>query len=109
MKLPKILAGDHETNFSVKHMFKDVQLAIQAANRSDIDIPATTATAGALYNAISQGWADLDFSAVAKFYDLRKARTPPAPAQAAPAPAGARTAPAPVQAVDNPGLPPPGA
>ena len=82
MKLPKIIAGDFETNFSVKHMFKDVQLAIQSANRFDIDIPATTATAGALYNAINQGWADQDFAAVAKFYDIKK----PEPAAPEPGP-----------------------
>jgi 3-hydroxyisobutyrate dehydrogenase-like beta-hydroxyacid dehydrogenase len=70
MKLPKILARDYETHFSVKHMFKDVQLAIRAANGFEIDIPATTATAGALYAGINSGWADLDFSAVAKFYEL---------------------------------------
>jgi hypothetical protein len=50
-------------------MFKDVQLAIRAANGFEIDIPATTATAGALYAGINSGWADLDFSAVAKFYE----------------------------------------
>ncbi len=76
MKLPQIIASDYETNFSVKHMFKDVQLAIQAANRFDIDMPATTATAGMLYNAIHQGWADLDFAAVAKFYDEKKEEVP---------------------------------
>ena len=69
LKLPKILARDYETHFSVKHMFKDVQLAIRAANNFDIDIPATTATAGSLYAGINQGWGDLDFSAVAKFYE----------------------------------------
>jgi 3-hydroxyisobutyrate dehydrogenase-like beta-hydroxyacid dehydrogenase len=69
MKLPKILARDYDAHFSVKHMFKDVQLAIRAANGFEIDIPATTATAGALYAGINSGWADLDFSAVAKFYE----------------------------------------
>lgn len=72
MKLPKIIAGDYDTHFSVKHMFKDVQFGIQAANTFDIDIPATTATAGALYGAINSGWADLDFSALAKFYEEPK-------------------------------------
>ncbi|MGB8352722.1 MAG: NAD(P)-binding domain-containing protein [Chthoniobacteraceae bacterium] len=69
-KLPKIIASDYDTHFSVKHMFKDVQLAIQAANNFDIDIPATTATAGVLYASINQGWADLDYSSIAKFYEI---------------------------------------
>jgi len=69
-KLPKIIARDYDTHFSVKHMFKDVQLAIQAANNFDIDIPATTATAGVLYASINNGWADLDYTAIAKFYEM---------------------------------------
>lgn len=76
MKLPKMVSGEYETHFSVKHMFKDVQIAIQAANQFDMDIPATTAAAGALYSAIHQGWADMDFSAVAKFYE--QSQTPAA-------------------------------
>jgi 3-hydroxyisobutyrate dehydrogenase-like beta-hydroxyacid dehydrogenase len=128
MKLPKIIAGDFDTNFSVKHMFKDVQIAIQDANRFDIDIPATTATAGALYNAISQGWADLDFASVAKFYELKKveppapaapapetpampapAATPPAaePAPATPAPPAGSATPVPQAAVKSTDAPPP--
>ena len=78
MKLPQIIKRDYETNFSVKHMFKDVQLAIQVANNCDIDIPATTATAGVLYGSINNGWADLDYSAIAKFYEESNADAAPA-------------------------------
>lgn len=79
MKLPRIIERDYETNFSVKHMFKDVQLAIQVANSCDIDIPATTATAGSLYAAINEGWADLDYAAIARFYEkvAKKPELPP--------------------------------
>jgi len=79
MKLPMIIGRDYETNFSVKHMFKDVQLAIQVANSCDIDIPATTATAGVLYGSINNGWADMDYAAIARFYE----DAAPAPAPAA--------------------------
>lgn len=79
MKLPKIIAGDYDTHFAVKHMFKDVQFGIQAANAFDLDIPATTAAASVLYAAINNGWADLDFSAVAKFYEGTKAAPAPEP------------------------------
>ena len=78
-KLPKVIARDYDTHFSVKHMFKDVQLAIQAANNFDIDIPATTATAGVLYASINNGWADLDYSAIAKFYEIPEKEIEPAP------------------------------
>jgi 3-hydroxyisobutyrate dehydrogenase-like beta-hydroxyacid dehydrogenase len=67
-KLLKMVAGDYEPHFSLKHMFKDVQLGIHLANGLDIEIPATTVTAGVLYGAINQGWADLDFSALYKIY-----------------------------------------
>jgi hypothetical protein len=49
-------------------MFKDVQLGIHLANGLNIEIPATTVTAGVLYGAMNQGWADLDFAALYKIY-----------------------------------------
>ncbi len=69
MKLPKMIAGDYDPHFSLKHMFKDVQLGIHIANALDIEIPATTVTAGVMYGALNQGWGDLDFSALYKVYE----------------------------------------
>jgi 3-hydroxyisobutyrate dehydrogenase-like beta-hydroxyacid dehydrogenase len=68
LKLPKMMAGDYEPHFSLKHMFKDVQLGIHMANALDIEIPATTVTAGVMYGALNQGWGDLDYSALFKNY-----------------------------------------
>jgi 3-hydroxyisobutyrate dehydrogenase-like beta-hydroxyacid dehydrogenase len=68
LKLPKMMSGDYEPHFSLKHMFKDVQLGIHMANALDIEIPATTVTAGVMYGALNQGWGDLDFSALFKNY-----------------------------------------
>lgn len=68
LKLPKMISGDFEPHFSLKHMFKDVQLGIHMANALDIEIPVTTVTAGVMYGALNQGWADLDFSALYKNY-----------------------------------------
>lgn len=68
LKLPKMIAGDYEPHFSLKHMFKDVQLGIHMANALDIEIPTTTVTAGVMYGAMNHGWADLDFSALFKNY-----------------------------------------
>jgi 3-hydroxyisobutyrate dehydrogenase-like beta-hydroxyacid dehydrogenase len=68
LKLPKMIAGDYEPHFSLKHMFKDVQLGIHMANALDIEVPATTVTAGVMYGALNKGWADLDFSALYKNY-----------------------------------------
>lgn len=69
LKLPKMIAGDYDAHFSLKHMFKDVQLGIHIANALDIEIPATTVTAGVMYGALNQGWGDLDFSALYKIYE----------------------------------------
>jgi 3-hydroxyisobutyrate dehydrogenase-like beta-hydroxyacid dehydrogenase len=66
LKLPKMLTGDYSPHFSVKHMFKDVQLAIQMANSMDLEIPATAAAAGVLFGGMNKGWADMDFASVFK-------------------------------------------
>lgn len=68
LKLPKMLSGDYEPHFSLKHMFKDVQLGIHMANALDIEIPATTVTAGVMYGALNQNWGDFDFSVLFKNY-----------------------------------------
>lgn len=69
LKLPKMIAADYEPHFSLKHMFKDVQLGIHIANALDLDVPATTSTAGVMYGAMQKGSGDLDFAAVFKAYD----------------------------------------
>jgi len=60
--------GDFEPHFSLKHMFKDVQLGIHMANSFDLEVPVTTVTAGVMYGALNNGWADLDFSSVFRIY-----------------------------------------
>ena len=103
LKLPKMAAGDYEPHFSLKHMFKDVQLGIQMANALDLEIPVTTVTAGVMYGAMNRGWADLDFSALYKVYAPHGPEKPaalPAPAPvpmrvAGPSAVPVRTAPSP--------------
>ncbi len=69
LKLPKMVSGDYEPHFSLKHMFKDVQLGIHIANALDIEVPATTTTAGVMYGAMQKGSGDLDYAAVFKTYE----------------------------------------
>lgn len=69
LKLPKMIEGDYEPHFSVKHMFKDVQLGIQLANKLGLALPATGSVAGALYGVMSHGWGDLDYAAVARAFE----------------------------------------
>lgn len=67
-KLPCMIGGDFDPRFALKHMFKDVQLALDAAHAAGIEMPAASAAAGSLMAGIHKGWADLDFSAVARHY-----------------------------------------
>ena len=66
LKLPKMIGNDYEPHFSLKHMFKDVQLGVQLANQMGLDLPATTTVAGTLNNGVRRGWGDLDYAALAK-------------------------------------------
>jgi 3-hydroxyisobutyrate dehydrogenase-like beta-hydroxyacid dehydrogenase len=69
LKLPKMIAGDYDPHFSLKHMFKDVQLGVQLANQMGLDLPATTTVAGTLNRGLRQGWGDLDYAAVSKQFE----------------------------------------
>jgi 3-hydroxyisobutyrate dehydrogenase-like beta-hydroxyacid dehydrogenase len=75
-KLTKMLDRQYEPHFSLKHMFKDVQLGIHIANSLDIDLPATTSTAGVMYGGLTRGWADDDFSVLARAYQKEDAPKP---------------------------------
>ena len=68
MKIPAMISGDFEPRFSLKHMFKDVQLALGLAAEKEIDLPAASSFAGAAMAGIQQGWGDSDFSVVSRFY-----------------------------------------
>ena len=69
LKLPKMIAGDYEPHFSLKHMFKDVQLGIHVANALDIEIPATTVTAGVMYGALTRAAGNSITAALYKVYE----------------------------------------
>ncbi len=78
LKLPKMLSADYEPHFSLKHMFKDVQLSIHLANSMNLDTPTAAVTAGVLFGAIKRGWGDLDFSSIFRLYgDPEEAKSTP--------------------------------
>ena len=77
LKLPKMMSGDYEPHFSLKHMFKDVQLAVHLANELELDTPATAITASVLFGAMNRGWGDLDFSAISRLYDTETVQLEP--------------------------------
>ena len=68
LKVPAMITGDFEPRFSLKHMFKDIQIALSMAEEHSIDLPETAAFAGAAMAGIQKGWSDLDFSCIARHY-----------------------------------------
>ena len=68
LKLPKLLSGDYDTHFSLKHMLKDVQFGLDEGAGLKLDLPVTQAVAEAMREGMSKGWADLDFACVMKRY-----------------------------------------
>ena len=68
LKLPKMLSGDYEPHFSLKHMLKDVQFGLDMGVELQLDLPVTEAAAGVMRLRMGQGESDLDFSCVMKRY-----------------------------------------
>ncbi len=80
LKLPAMLAGDYAPHFALKHMFKDVQLGIEIANKLELDVPATSTVGGVMYGAVMKGLGDLDYAAVSKLYENHTPAPKAAPA-----------------------------
>ena len=68
MKFPKMLTGDYETQFSVKHMLKDVEIASRLARAYDLRLDVVEVARRALIEEAERGGADDDYSAVAREY-----------------------------------------
>jgi 3-hydroxyisobutyrate dehydrogenase-like beta-hydroxyacid dehydrogenase len=62
LKEPKLRTGDHRPQFSVKHMGKDLRLAIEAAG--ELQLPQTQLNREIYAQGIAQGLGDLDFIAL---------------------------------------------
>lgn len=83
MKLPKMIARDFEPHFSVKHMLKDIQIAIRLGLSHHLELAITAATRDRLLEQMQQGREGEDYSAVARRY-LAALQTPAAQEAAAP-------------------------
>ncbi len=68
LKLPKMLDRDFEPHFSVKHMLKDMQLAVQIALSHYLDLGVTAAARDQLLEQMQWGHGDADYSVVARKY-----------------------------------------
>jgi 3-hydroxyisobutyrate dehydrogenase-like beta-hydroxyacid dehydrogenase len=68
LKLPKMLDGDFEPHFSVKHMLKDVLIAVRMGQSYGLSLPGTSAARDGLLNEVRQGREDADYSSVVQAY-----------------------------------------
>lgn len=66
LKKPKLLSGDFSPQFSIKHMHKDLRLALRHAASVGLRLDETAAVERAYATAAEQGLGELDFSALLK-------------------------------------------
>ncbi len=69
MKYPGILAGDFEPHFTLANMWKDSRYALALAECAGVDLPGIAAVSWRMGELCDRGFADLDFSALAKAYE----------------------------------------
>ena len=64
-KLPRLLARDFaRPNFSTRHLLKDVELCLNAAQDANVATPVLAAIRGILEETVGQGLRDVDYSSV---------------------------------------------
>ncbi len=68
MKLPQIMARDYEPHFSLKHMFKDAQYALNLAKQLGVEAPVLSTTASVMFRGIQKGQGEKDYSVLAARY-----------------------------------------
>jgi 3-hydroxyisobutyrate dehydrogenase-like beta-hydroxyacid dehydrogenase len=68
MKLPKMIEADFEPHFSIKHMLKDMQLAMRSGLSNYLELAVTGATRDRLLEQTERGYGDDDFCAVVRKY-----------------------------------------
>jgi 3-hydroxyisobutyrate dehydrogenase-like beta-hydroxyacid dehydrogenase len=75
MKMPKMIEGNFEPHFSIKHMLKDMKIANQLGVSHNLDLGVTAAARDQLLEQMQWGHGDDDYSAVARKYlpDTRSA------------------------------------
>ena len=65
---PRALSGDFAPGFLVKHLVKDIGIALEAARESGIELPGLE-TAARLYDAVvARGWEDAGTQVLARLY-----------------------------------------
>ena len=68
MKLPSIIFGNFEPHFALKHMLKDMKIASQLGLSHHLELAVTTAARDRLLEQEQRGYAEEDFSVIARKY-----------------------------------------
>src|SRR6201984_920246 len=68
MKLPKMIEGNFEPHFALKHMRKDMKSASQLGLSHHLELAVTTAARDRLLEQEQRGYAEEDFSVIARKY-----------------------------------------
>jgi 3-hydroxyisobutyrate dehydrogenase-like beta-hydroxyacid dehydrogenase len=79
-KVPKMIETNFDPHFSIKQMFRDIQIAHQMGRAFHLELTVTTAVRDRLLEQMQRGFGDEDYSAVARKYFEA---TAPAKAEAA--------------------------
>lgn len=61
LKQPKLREGDFAPQFSLKHMGKDLRLALEEAQSEGLELPQTASLRALYERGIDEGWGDEDF------------------------------------------------
>lgn len=87
LKLPKMVEGDFEPHFSLKHMAKDMRIALEMARELGMELPFSERASSVLERGLESGWGELDFASVFKAYERPEEAPAELPA-GEPSPAG---------------------
>src|SRR5689334_7309825 len=68
MKLPKMIENNFEPHFALKHMLKDMKIASQLGLSHHLELAVTTAARDRLLEQEQCGYAEEDFSVIARKY-----------------------------------------
>ena len=68
IKLPQMMAKDYEPHFSLKHMFKDAQYALNLGRQLGVEEPILSTTASVMFRSIQKGHGEKDYSVLASRY-----------------------------------------
>jgi 3-hydroxyisobutyrate dehydrogenase-like beta-hydroxyacid dehydrogenase len=71
MKLPMMAEGNFETHFSLSNMKKDSRYVLDLAESAGLHAPAIAAVSRRMEELDAEGLGDLDFSALAKPYQIK--------------------------------------